>query len=116
MGMRFEEAPEDGCSLTGLQAVQHCSQNLVRSDHTSELRSKDAKLRPREVPMSANSSSSIVRFGTFEVNLQTGELRRRGQRVKLQEHPLHVLVALLERPGEIITRAVLLGELCPAHT
>src|SRR5882724_5120084 len=67
-------------------------------------------------PMSANSSSSIVRFGTFEVNLQTGELRHRGQRVKLQEQPLQVLAALLERPGEIITREELRGKLWPADT
>jgi WD40-like Beta Propeller Repeat len=66
--------------------------------------------------MSANSSSSIVRFGTFEVNPQTGELRHRGQRVKLQEQPLQVLAALLERPGEIITREELRGKLWPADT
>jgi Tol biopolymer transport system component/DNA-binding winged helix-turn-helix (wHTH) protein len=66
--------------------------------------------------MSANSSSSTVRFGTFEVNLQTGELRHRGQRVKLQEQPLQVLAALLERPGEIITREELRGKLWPADT
>ncbi len=66
--------------------------------------------------MSANSSSSIVRFGTFEVNLQTGELRHRGQRVKLQEQPLQVLAALLEQPGEIITREELRGNLWPADT
>ena len=67
-------------------------------------------------PMSANSSSPIVRFGTFEVNLQTGELRHRGQRVKLQEQPLQVLAALLDRPGEIITREELRGKLWPADT
>ncbi len=54
--------------------------------------------------MSVNSSPSIVRFATFEINFQTGELRQRGQRVKLQEQPLQVLAALLERPGELVTR------------
>ena len=57
-----------------------------------------------EVPVSANSSSRIIRFSTFEVNLHTGELRQRGQKVKLQEQPLQVLAALLERPGEMVTR------------
>src|SRR5713101_5895742 len=66
--------------------------------------------------MSLNSSSSIVRFGTFEVNLQTGELRRRGQKVKLQEQPLQVLAALLERPGEMVTREELRSKLWPADT
>jgi hypothetical protein len=45
--------------------------------------------------VSANFSSRIFRFSTFEVNLHTGELRQRGQKVKLQEQPLQVLAALL---------------------
>src|SRR6266481_4478865 len=58
-----------------------------------------------DVPVSANSSSRrVIRFSTFEVNLHTGELRQRGQKVKLQEQPLQVLAALLERPGEMVTR------------
>lgn len=60
--------------------------------------------------------SRIVRFGTFEVNLDTGELRQRGQKVKLQEQPFQVLVALLERPGELVTREELRGRLWPADT
>jgi hypothetical protein len=43
--------------------------------------------------MSSNSSLPIVRFSTFEVNFQTGELRQRGQKVKLQEQPFQVLAA-----------------------
>src|ERR1700716_1210410 len=66
--------------------------------------------------MSADSSSSIVRFSTFEVNLQTGELRQRGQKVKLQEQPLQVLAALLERPGELVTREELRSKLWPVDT
>src|SRR6476661_1018301 len=65
--------------------------------------------------MSANSSR-IIRFSTFEVNLHTGELRQRGQKVKLQEQPLQVLAALLERPGELVTREELRGKLWPADT
>jgi len=66
--------------------------------------------------MSANSSSLIVRFGTFEVNFQTGELRHAGQKVKLQEQPFQVLMALLERPGEIVTREELRSKLWPEDT
>jgi DNA-binding winged helix-turn-helix (wHTH) protein/Tol biopolymer transport system component len=66
--------------------------------------------------MSAYSSSSIIYFGTFEVNLQTGELRQAGQRVKLQEQPFQILAALLERPGEIITREQLRSRLWPEDT
>jgi Tol biopolymer transport system component/DNA-binding winged helix-turn-helix (wHTH) protein len=66
--------------------------------------------------MSDDSSSSIIRFGTFELNLRAGELRRRGQKIKLQEQPLQVLAALLERPGEIVTREELRSKLWPADT
>src|SRR6266403_1514276 len=66
--------------------------------------------------MSGDSSSSIIRFGRFELNLRAGELRRRGQKIKLQEQPLQVLAALLERPGEIVTREELRSKLWPADT
>src|SRR5713101_859288 len=66
--------------------------------------------------MSDNSSSRIIRFSTFEVDLHTGELRQRGQKVKLQEQPLQVLAALLERPGELVTREELRSKLWPADT
>jgi len=66
--------------------------------------------------VSAISSSRVIRFSTFEVNLHTGELRQRGQKVKLQEQPLQVLAALLERPGEMVTREELRGKLWPADT
>jgi DNA-binding winged helix-turn-helix (wHTH) protein/Tol biopolymer transport system component len=66
--------------------------------------------------MSVNSSSSIVRFGTFELDLQTGELRHAGQRVKLQEQPFQVLATLLEHPGKIVTREELRSKLWPEDT
>jgi len=66
--------------------------------------------------MSDNSSSRIIRFSTFEVNLHTGELRQRGQKVKLQEQSLQVLAALLERPGELVTREELRRKLWPVDT
>jgi len=52
----------------------------------------------------------------FEVDLLTGELRRNGLKVKLQEQPFQVLATLLERPGEIITRDELQQRLWPADT
>ena len=45
-----------------------------------------------------------VRFGIVEVNLDTGEVRRAGVKIRLQERPFHVLAALLEKPGEIVTK------------
>jgi DNA-binding winged helix-turn-helix (wHTH) protein/Tol biopolymer transport system component len=69
-----------------------------------------------ELDVSAHSSSRIIRFSTFELNLHTGELRQQGQKVKLQEQPLQVLAALLERPGELVTREELRSKLWPADT
>jgi Tol biopolymer transport system component/DNA-binding winged helix-turn-helix (wHTH) protein len=66
--------------------------------------------------MTPDPSSSIIRFGTFEVNIQTGELRHAGSKVKLQEQPFQVLAALLERPGEIVTREELRSRLWPEDT
>src|SRR5450755_2273992 len=57
-----------------------------------------------------------IRFGIFEVDLQSGELRRQGFKVKLQEQPLQVLVMLLERPGEVVAREDLQRRLWPGDT
>ncbi|MGH9449791.1 MAG: winged helix-turn-helix domain-containing protein [Terriglobia bacterium] len=45
-----------------------------------------------------------LRFGLFEADLQTGELRKSGVKVKLQEQPFRVLAMLLARPGDVVTR------------
>jgi Tol biopolymer transport system component/DNA-binding winged helix-turn-helix (wHTH) protein len=66
--------------------------------------------------VSGDNSSRIVRFGIFEVDLKAGELRRSGLKVKLQEQPLQVLTALLEHPGEVVTREDLRSKLWPADT
>src|SRR6266852_956470 len=59
-------------------------------------------------------SRSILRFGTFEVDLRAGELRKQGARIKLQEQPFHVLTVLLQRPGEVVTREELRNQNWPA--
>jgi Tol biopolymer transport system component/DNA-binding winged helix-turn-helix (wHTH) protein len=66
----------------------------------------------RTVPTQANRR--IARFGAFEADLQTGELRKSGLRIKIQEQPFQVLVALLENPGELISREELHKRLWPA--
>jgi len=48
--------------------------------------------------------SQWVRFGGFEVDLRTGELTRQGRRLHLTDKPFQVLISLLERPGELVTR------------
>lgn len=51
-----------------------------------------------------DGSSPVIRFGVFEADTRTGELRKHGRRVGLQEQPFRVLCLLLERPGELVTR------------
>lgn len=62
------------------------------------------------------STTEIVRFGVFEVDLRSGELRKQGARVKLQEKPFQALMLLLERAGQIVTREELRQHLWPADT
>ena len=50
------------------------------------------------------SDQKAVRFGTFELDPSSGELRNRGQRVPLQDQPAQVLSLLVSRPGEVVTR------------
>jgi eukaryotic-like serine/threonine-protein kinase len=61
-------------------------------------------------------AKQVIRFGTFEVDPRAGELRRNGSRVKLQDQPFQVLLALLERPGDVVTREELRAKLWPADT
>ena len=62
------------------------------------------------------SPSTLVRFGAFEIDLRSGELRNKGLKIKLQDQPLQVLAMLLARPGEVVTREELQKALCPADT
>jgi TolB-like protein/DNA-binding winged helix-turn-helix (wHTH) protein/Flp pilus assembly protein TadD len=57
-----------------------------------------------------------LRFGVFDLDLQAGELRKHGLRIRLQEQPFEVLAMLLERPGEVVTREELQKKLWPADT
>ena len=48
--------------------------------------------------------TSVVRFGTYEVSLQSGEVRKAGLRIRVQQQPMKLLQILLEHPGEVVTR------------
>jgi DNA-binding winged helix-turn-helix (wHTH) protein len=58
-------------------------------------------------------AATILRFGVFEADVQTGELTKHGKRIRLQEQPFQLLVMLLEKPGEVVTREELRGRLWP---
>src|SRR6202162_2890680 len=62
------------------------------------------------------SSSQTIRFGAFEVDLRTGELRKQGDRIRLQEQPFQILTMLLANLGQVVTREELRSKLWPADT
>jgi DNA-binding winged helix-turn-helix (wHTH) protein len=61
-------------------------------------------------------SLRILRFGVFETDLQAGELRKHGLKIKLQDQPFRILALSLVRPGEVVTREELRQKLWPADT
>jgi DNA-binding winged helix-turn-helix (wHTH) protein len=69
-----------------------------------------------DMSMTDAGTTRRYRFGTFEVNVATGELRRKGLRVKLNAQPFQMLCLLLERPGELLTREEICRELWPDGT
>ena len=66
--------------------------------------------------MTAPVPTPHYRFGAFEANAASGELRRQGLRVKLNAQPFEVLLMLLERPGELVTRDEISRRLWPDGT
>ena len=65
--------------------------------------------------MSAPTDDPVC-FGAFTLDLRTGELRKGGSRISLPEQPLQVLKALLDRPGQLVTREELRQRLWSAET
>lgn len=64
----------------------------------------------------ATQAPAVRRFGAFEVNLQSGELRKSGMRLRLSGQPFQVLAVLVQRSGEVVTREELQSLLWPADT
>ena len=60
--------------------------------------------------------NSVVRFGTFEVSLQSGEVRKGGLRIRVQQQPMKLLEILLEHPGEVVTREELRSRVWPSES
>jgi len=65
---------------------------------------------------SAMQAPAVRRFGAFEVNLQSGELRKSGMRLRLSGQPFQVLAVLVQRSGEVVTREELQSLLWSADT
>jgi DNA-binding winged helix-turn-helix (wHTH) protein len=66
--------------------------------------------------MSRSVPSHAFRFGVFEVDLHANELYKRGIRISLQEQPFRILITLLERPGEVVSREEFRQRLWPNGT
>ncbi|HKW33352.1 MAG TPA: winged helix-turn-helix domain-containing protein [Candidatus Acidoferrum sp.] len=67
--------------------------------------------------MASNVTKPIAyRFGSFEFDPQTGELRRQGLRIRLEGQPVAILAMLLERPNQLVTREELQKRLWPGDT
>ena len=64
-------------------------------------------------PMEHVRPISVVRFGTYQVSFQSGELRKSGLRIRVQQQPMKLLEMLLEHPGEVVTREELRSRVWP---
>src|SRR5690349_20891417 len=65
---------------------------------------------------SSSTPVQVVRFGVFEANLRSGELRKSGIKLKLHDQPFKILAMFSDRPSEVVTREELRQKLWPAHT
>jgi TolB-like protein/DNA-binding winged helix-turn-helix (wHTH) protein/Flp pilus assembly protein TadD len=61
--------------------------------------------------MKPSTRTPVARFGTFEVSFDSGELRKAGLKIRVQQQPLKLLQILLERPGEVVGREELRNRL-----
>lgn len=89
-----------------------CSVPVRRSERVSL-----AAIHPRGVPLHDPASPARhVRFGAFELDLRSNELRKGPTRLKVPDQSIEILKALLEQPGELVTREELRERLWPADT
>lgn len=65
---------------------------------------------------SDSANHTVYRFGVFDANPETGEVLRKGVRIKLQEQPFRLLIVLLENAGEIVSRESVRQRLWPGNT
>src|SRR5271168_1539985 len=61
-------------------------------------------------------AARLLRFDNFELDVRASELRKRGVKLRLQGQPLQVLAALLNRPGDLVTREELRAQIWTSDT
>lgn len=109
-----------GCFLVPAYSVQNkrlisgcpLSQITYRFPHI-EVESRQSPPEREWRRTGCRNMSRILKFGAFEVDPGVGELRKFGMRLKLGGQPMQLLVALLERPQELVTRRELQEKLWP---
>src|ERR1700689_3992671 len=69
---------------------------------------------PKNGEVAVNNGNRTIRFGAFEADLPSGEVRKSGSRIKLQDQPFKVLQILLEHPGVLVTRDELQSRIWPS--
>src|ERR1700756_471188 len=77
---------------------------------------QESMLNSRRIRRRTAPSRLMYRFGAFQVDPRAHELRRSGVRIRIQEQPFVVLLKLLERSGELVTREELRLAIWPADT
>lgn len=93
-------------------ACEAIDDERVRSRHFPGLEVLDFGTETK-FDMELPRPNSVVRFGTYEVALRSGEVRKAGVRIRVQQQPLKLLELLLERPGEVVTRDELRSRVWP---
>ena len=95
----------------GLDRDAGCQNSCPQPSQGGTLSPSEHLVMPTPAP-----ASRAVRFGAFEADLSSGELRKHGLRIKLQDQPFQILAMLLDRPGEVLTREELHQKLWPTDT
>lgn len=89
-----------------------CNQQLTGAPH----RTPNGAAVHYGLQMSVETERRLYRFGVFEADPGTGELRKQGKRIRLAAQPFEILIMLLERPGEVVTRDDIRQRLWPEGT
>src|SRR5688500_4362286 len=100
----------------GSLSVAHRDSLFSNPRAYGKVRNQESGIRNRESGIRIMSTPQVLRFGNFELDVRSRELRCGGACVRLQEQPLEILQLMLERPGEVITRDELRQRLWPEGT
>lgn len=73
-------------------------------DFSSRPQWAGSAVRPEAQTGKYARACSNVRFGSFKLDLRAAELRKNGHKIRLQEQPFQILLELLRRPGEVVSR------------